>query len=258
MNYASKRITLAVMIMASFGAQAGNSSQTSQSNTAITQSEQTQSEQKHKQWGISKDEYSRYEELMKGMRGTVSPDNISPIEVLGIHAESASERRKYARIWADMMEKDAERILAFQRAYDAAWADKGRDIINVEQIRGDVAAAAPAAQPEQNSPGSVKKMIFATSMDGCPRCDDRIQKILTSMLVDQSIQLDIYFSDSKGKDNSVIRQWAVKNNIDAEHLRTRRITLNHGQSLMNDYQLEEAELPVTYQVNRNGGVKRVE
>lgn len=68
-------------------------------------------------WGISLDEYRRYEALMKGMRGSISDPRISPIEVLGIHARSPAERQKYAELFAKMMAEDAERILQFQAAY---------------------------------------------------------------------------------------------------------------------------------------------
>ena len=57
---------------------------------------------------------------MQGVRGSISPATLSPIEVLGIHARDAQERQKYAEQWARMMREDAERILAFQHAYDAA------------------------------------------------------------------------------------------------------------------------------------------
>ena len=35
--------------------------------------------------------------------------------------EMKAERRRYAERWARMMRDDAERILAFQHAYDQAW-----------------------------------------------------------------------------------------------------------------------------------------
>ena len=57
---------------------------------------------------------------MQGIRGSISPSTISPIEVLGIHARDEAERQRYAEAWARIMYEDAGRILAFQQAYDAA------------------------------------------------------------------------------------------------------------------------------------------
>jgi integrating conjugative element protein (TIGR03759 family) len=68
-------------------------------------------------WGLAETEWRRYQSLMQGIRGSVSPETISPVEVLGIHARDEAERRRYAELWAQAMWEDAERILAFQRAY---------------------------------------------------------------------------------------------------------------------------------------------
>ena len=71
-------------------------------------------------WGLSVDEIHRYQSLMRGYRGSVSVSNISPIEVLGIHARDDAERRRYAELLARIMVADAERVLAFERARVAA------------------------------------------------------------------------------------------------------------------------------------------
>ena len=65
-------------------------------------------------------EWQRYRQLMQGIRGSISPETISPIEVLGIHARDEAERQRYADAWASAMHEDVDRILAFQRAYDEA------------------------------------------------------------------------------------------------------------------------------------------
>ena len=70
--------------------------------------------------GFVGDGWRRYKQLMQGIRGSISPATISPIEVLGIHARDDAERQRYAEVWAHAMYEDAGRILAFQRAYDAA------------------------------------------------------------------------------------------------------------------------------------------
>ncbi len=195
---------------------------------------------------------------MEGVRGSISPDTISPLEVLGIHAQNEAERKKYARLWADMMEQDTERVLAFQRAYDEAWRDKGnKPLIDIEQIRSQLPSV-PETTPQQLSNTTTKRTLIATKLTDCEACDKKIQQLLTMMLVDQSLHLDVYFSDSSDKENSVIRQWAMENRIDAELLRNRRITLNHGQALMKQYQLDEGQLPATFKVDNTGGVKRVE
>ena len=64
-------------------------------------------------WNLSEEEWQRYETLKKGIRGRLSAANISPIEVLGIHARDDAERQRYALRWASIMYEDAERVLSF-------------------------------------------------------------------------------------------------------------------------------------------------
>ena len=69
-------------------------------------------------WHLSDDEMLRAKLLMLGPRGSLSVPNISPVEVLGIHARNDAERSKYAEIFARAMYEDTQRVLAFQLAYD--------------------------------------------------------------------------------------------------------------------------------------------
>jgi hypothetical protein len=73
-----------------------------------------------KTWGLTVDEIVRYQVLMRGYRGSVSVANISPVEVLGIHARDEAERRRYAELLARIMVEDAQRVLAFERERIAA------------------------------------------------------------------------------------------------------------------------------------------
>ena len=84
--------------------------------TPLTSSERARAQS----WGLSEIEWQRYRSLLQGIRGSVSPATLSPLEVLGIHARDDAERTRYAEQWAIAMRDDAERILAFQRAYDEA------------------------------------------------------------------------------------------------------------------------------------------
>lgn len=66
-------------------------------------------------WGLTLDEAQRYQQLMRGYRGSVSDPRISPIEVLGIHARDVQERKRYAEMLVRVMVEDQKRIQAFER-----------------------------------------------------------------------------------------------------------------------------------------------
>ena len=71
-------------------------------------------------WRLDLTEIQRARQLMAGPRGAFSVANISPVEVLGIHARTPAERDRYAELFARMTYEDLQRVLAFQQAYDAA------------------------------------------------------------------------------------------------------------------------------------------
>ena len=179
-----------------------------------------------KQWDLSEQEWSRYQELMQGIRGSISPKTISPIEVLGTHARSEQERMRYAKRWASMMHEDITRILAFQQAYDTAWKTLYPDekIIDMSQLN---------LQPSQFNPIQAGDRLLAfIRIKGCDPCKSFIQR-LQQRTHSKRVQLDIYFLDTvKKKDDRLIQQWAVEQAIDQQRIKQGRITLNHDQGAL--------------------------
>ena len=93
-----------------------------------------------KAWGLTAEELERYELLMRGPRGAFSVANISPIEVLGIHAETPAERQHYADRFVRLLYEDTERVHAFERATQAAWQRLGKPMFDPARVPG---ASAP-------------------------------------------------------------------------------------------------------------------
>ncbi|MCB1753820.1 MAG: TIGR03759 family integrating conjugative element protein, partial [Gammaproteobacteria bacterium] len=136
-------------------------------------------------WSLSATEWRRYRQLMQGIRGSISPPTIPPIEVLGIHARDEAERRRYAEAWARAMREDAGRILAFQQAYDAAGRRLYPDepLIDVYRLPGK-SVATDALQ-------STDRLLFFTR-PACPVCDLLLDRLLRR--IDAVGGIDIYLS----------------------------------------------------------------
>jgi hypothetical protein len=66
-------------------------------------------------WGISAQEMQRAVQLMRGPRGSFSVANISPLEVLGIHAKTDAERQRYAELFAQAYVTDVNRSIAWAK-----------------------------------------------------------------------------------------------------------------------------------------------
>ncbi len=62
---------------------------------SVQQSSVQDLQQQAGQWGLSQDDYQRYQSLMNGPRGIQSP-GLDPLSTLGIEARSQAERRQYA------------------------------------------------------------------------------------------------------------------------------------------------------------------
>lgn len=159
------------------------------------------------QWGLDETEWQRYQVLMLGIRGSVSPSTLSPLEVLGIHARDDAERRKYAKRFAAMMREDVERILAFQAAYDAAAAE----------LNPGRAAARAAPLP------SDRLLLFVEPTACAAACEDRLAMAMKQRK--GGARLDIYVVGASGDD--AIRAWAKARRIDPAAVLNKEITLNH-------------------------------
>jgi hypothetical protein len=66
-------------------------------------------------WGLSTEEMVRVSQLMKGPRGSFSVSNLSPLEVLGIHARTDAERQKYAQLFAKVFVDDVRRSVEWSK-----------------------------------------------------------------------------------------------------------------------------------------------
>jgi integrating conjugative element protein (TIGR03759 family) len=174
-------------------------------------------------WGLSGTEWQRYQALLLGIRGSVSPTNLSPVEVLGIHARDDAERRHYAELWARAMFEDAERILAFQHAYDAAARrlNPGLKLIDTAQLH--------VAPVEKSELGGDDRVLFFTGLD-CPACDAVLAKLLGRL--DGIDGIDIYVTDADASDDAGIRRWAEAHAIKVAWVRDGRVTLNHDMGVL--------------------------
>lgn len=181
-------------------------------STALQALEQQQITQRAKEWGLTTEEWQRYETLKKGRRGVLSP-GLDPLTMLGIEARSDEERHHFAELAVKQEFQRVEAELAFQREVNAAWT---RVFPGVLPIKDTVA--------EQ---GKGRQALFVK--ESCPACDRKL-----AQLMKLNRPLDIYLVDSGGKDEAV-RGWAKKHNIPAEKVKSRQLTLNHDSGMWLKY-----------------------
>ncbi|MBT2375320.1 TIGR03759 family integrating conjugative element protein [Pseudomonas fluorescens] len=164
-------------------------------------------------WGLKPEEWSRYEQLMQGPLGTYSP-NLDPLTALGIEAPSAAERQRYAALQIQAEARRVEKLLAYQRAYDAAWTQQFPDVQPVNL------AGIASATPQVSLPaGNGRLALFVKA--NCAPCNAKAQTLQS-----RGTAFDLYLVGSD-QDDAQLRQWARQANLSPLKVRARRITLNH-------------------------------
>lgn len=193
-------------------------------------------EQQARDWGLQTDEWARYRELMQGTLGVYSP-KLDPLTALGIEARSDEERRRYAELQVQAEARRVEKMLAYQRAYDAAWQRlaPGMQRVNLPGV-------SPAASSTSLAQSTGRTAVFVK--DGCATCDQAVQRLQAS-----GAEFDVYVVGSRA-DDAHIRDWAQRARIDPAKVRSRQITLNHDDGHWLSLGLQ-GELPAT--VRQVGG-----
>lgn len=166
-------------------------------------------------WGLDANEWARYRQLMQGPLGLYSP-NLDPLTALGVEARSEEDRTRYAELQVQAERRRVEKLLAYQRAYDAAW----RRLYPTQH---------PVIAPRTDSPlrsarhlASPTERRLAVFVSGnCPACDQRVKQLQAA-----EREFDLYMVDS-ANDDAQIRQWAARAGIDPIKVRAGHITLNH-------------------------------
>ncbi|MDY4281341.1 MAG: TIGR03759 family integrating conjugative element protein [[Pasteurella] mairii] len=194
---------------------------------SLTQSDLQQNAQ---EWGLTTEEWQRYLELQKGERGIWSP-NLDPLTTLGIEAKTDAERTRYAEMLARKMYERVERELAFQRAYDKAFAK-----LYPNELPFEV---------EPHISQSAGRVIYFTRLDNCAKCEADVGRILSH--VGNNTPVDIYIV---GGNDKAIREWAKMHQIDPIKVKKRLITLNHDTGYWLQY--GNGKMPAAFQIQQDG------
>lgn len=184
------------------------------------------------QWGLNEVEWQRYQTLMQGIRGSISPKSLSPLEVMGIHAETEPERKQYARRWAKMMREDVERTLAFQRAYTEAMQELyGKQPLFDDAILAALTAnkAATGSPYNPNALSQGDRLLVFIKASACQACNVLAQQALSLSAV-LGVQVDFYFLGTREpQDNPLIIAWAKQQPLEPARLTAKNVTLNHDK-----------------------------
>ncbi|WP_394230508.1 TIGR03759 family integrating conjugative element protein [Shewanella colwelliana] len=157
-----------------------------------------QSEQA-KRFGLSVDEWQRYEAIMQSSLGWEMQKS-HPIAVLGRTANTRAEREKYAELLVKHEYQLAEGLLAFNNARTQAWKHLYPNLPIIKS----------------NAPERVA--LYASP--SCQDCGALIQQWRS-----KGSKVDIYFVGKNS--DSALRRWAMEMGIRQRDVESKEITLNH-------------------------------
>ena len=157
-------------------------------------------------WNLDETDRARYETLMAGRRGRWSPD-ADPLLVLGAHARTPAERRRFAEAYVAAEKERVEGELAFERAVGEAWA----------RLYGNEAMFAVAAPPGPEEPAALR---FAVALDAdCVPC-----RTLAERYWGAGRPVDFHVLGTGGRDDALV-DWVRTLEVDVSRP---GITVNHG------------------------------
>lgn len=200
---AARRLPAAAVALACLCAAPLHAAETAEA--AVAESARSESARRAAAWDLSGDDWSRYEELMRGRRGVWTP-GADPLLVLGAHARSAAERRRYAEAFVLAEHARVEGELAFERAVQAAWT---------RLFPGQLRIAAPA--PE----AAAERYALVVARD-CAGCEPAVHAYLAT-----GVPVDLYVRGAA--DDADLRAWAAAHGVAPSRVADGSVTVNHGE-----------------------------
>ncbi len=182
--------------------------------TEIIETEATASAEAARVWGLSDQEWRKYQQVMSDQRGIWSP-GLDPITALGVSADTAAERKRYAELYVRTEFERTRKELAFQLAVDNAWARLYPETPRI----GTRAAAKVALQ-------GASRYALIVSPD-CGECTELLEQRIDSMMTEATEGVDVHVVGT-GNDDEVLRRWVAAQPALIAALKSGRATVNHG------------------------------
>ena len=155
-------------------------------------------------WRLSAEDWARYDALMRGRRGVWTP-GADPLLVLGAHARTEAERRRFAEAFVRAEHARVEGELAFERAVQAAWS---------RLFPGELRLVA-------HSPAGTRPERYALVFDrDCTGCEATVRAYAGG-----AVPVDVYVRGAG--DDAALRLWAWTRGVRAADVRAGRVTVNH-------------------------------
>jgi len=198
-------------------------------------------------WGLTKDEWTRYEFLRSNSPWSTWEHQATPLQILSFYTSSKTEKRRFARIEAELDQWRQDASAEFQAIYN-----REREIVHSQYVEFISAKLITLENISLHD-----KLTLFISVNSCDAACRALMKILN----DTQAKLDIFLLDANGKQDGVIFEWAEKANVPVERVKVKQITLNRENGLFAIVSKQDEspapKLPCLYKKNEDGKLVRI-
>lgn len=180
----------------------------------FVQTQATSATTPHIVWGLTRDEWQRYEQVMAKRRGTWSP-GLDPVTALGVSADTAAERDRFAELYVRTEFERTRKELAFQLAVDRAWA----------RLYPSTPRLQSHGIPNASLEPTVRYALIVSTE--CTECDGAIASRLSRLIEHAKEGVDVHVVGTKGDDQQ-LKNWVSHHPKVLKALKAGQITVNHG------------------------------
>ena len=196
-------------------------------------------------WQLTDSEWKRYLELKANSPWSIWENNASPLAILFYYSTSMEDKRKYARIEAELDTWRQHNVAEFQTLYD-----RERAIVHAMYVE-----SVKRTQPTlSNIRPQDKLRLF---IEGGP-CDARCRSVVNKVMLTQA-KIDIYVVGAP--DNDTVFSWAKSASIPVARVKTKEITLNHESGLLDavaaQLKISKPSLPALFKQATSGDLMEV-
>lgn len=190
-------------------------------------------------WQLTEQEWALYTRLKAESPWAYWENHSTPTAMLAFYATSMEEKRRYARIEAELDTWRQYSVTEFQSLYD-----KEREIVHRRY--------AEFMQREKPSLGHIKPYDKLRLFVQSGNCDAHCRSLVNRVLKTQA-KTDIYVIAATS-DTDIFR-WAESAGIPVERVKTKEITLNHENGLLklisNNTGISTPAAPVLFKQSNN-------
>jgi integrating conjugative element protein (TIGR03759 family) len=168
-------------------------------------------------WQLTSEEWNRYQVIVKKSPWAHWENHATPLALLAHYANSLDEKRRYARIEAELDTWRQYRVTEFQALYD-----KERNIVQERYVEWFNKRTPTLATLNPHD----KLRLFVRVGD----CDVHCRSLVTRVLQTQA-KTDIFVVGARTEKE--VFSWAEQAHIPVERVKTKEITLNYDNGVLN-------------------------